>query len=199
MSELDKKVKDALQTRLEDLLADNPAKRIDIANAIGISSGSLSGYINANKEAGICNLVRIADYFNVSTDYLLGRTEVSSTDDNIKISCKTTGLNEKAISVIRSTDFNLQDEDCFLSRLDMLNMLFADKELLGLFASWVDNLIETHDFSLHCADSELTIEQIYAESPIGLIYEYSAVKATGYICNRLRELSVNKKEINNAE
>ena len=46
-----------------------------IAKDTGISQGLMNEYKNGIKRPTIDNLVKIADYLNVSTDYLLGRTE----------------------------------------------------------------------------------------------------------------------------
>ena len=198
MSELDKKVKDAFQTSLEDLMAVNPMNQSDIAKAIGISSGSLSGYYNAKKEAGICNLVRIADYFNVSTDYLLGRTDVSSTDENIKISCNTTGLDENAVDLLRDF-FKEKLNNCSLTLLDMVNILLTNNSLIGLFTLWLKSLIEIYDFQKQI--KAVPIEELYMDSANdkSMASEYVAVKSTGYICDRLRQLSADDWEKNNGK
>ncbi len=43
-------------------------------------------------------LCALADLYGVSTDYLLGRTNIASTNDDIQVACKVTGLTEEAIS-----------------------------------------------------------------------------------------------------
>lgn len=45
----------------------------------------------------IKTLHNLAEFYGVSTDYLLGLTEYKSTDENSVNICKTTGLNEKAV------------------------------------------------------------------------------------------------------
>ena len=40
-----------------------------------MSQNTISRYENGEREPGLEELVRIADYFNVSIDYLLERTE----------------------------------------------------------------------------------------------------------------------------
>ena len=44
------------------------------AAELGISQALLSHYENGAREPGLAFLVRVADYYEVSTDYLLGRT-----------------------------------------------------------------------------------------------------------------------------
>ena len=45
-----------------------------LAEAIGVSQQSINKYENHNIEPDIATLSRIADYFHVSIDYLVGRT-----------------------------------------------------------------------------------------------------------------------------
>lgn len=47
----------------------------DVANYLGIKERSYQNYEYGNSEAPYDTLVRLADYFNVSTDYLLGRSD----------------------------------------------------------------------------------------------------------------------------
>jgi transcriptional regulator with XRE-family HTH domain len=42
----------------------------------GISSGLIGDWVAGRKEPSLKNAVKIADYFNVSLDYLVGRTEI---------------------------------------------------------------------------------------------------------------------------
>ena len=46
-----------------------------LASIIGISQHSINKYENHNIEPDIDTLIRLADYFNVSIDYLVGRTD----------------------------------------------------------------------------------------------------------------------------
>lgn len=61
--------------RLGDLLKKNGKTYDTVAKEAGIKSkATISKYENDEAEAGINNLVKLAQYFNVSTDYLLGLT-----------------------------------------------------------------------------------------------------------------------------
>ncbi|MDR2532568.1 MAG: helix-turn-helix domain-containing protein [Oscillospiraceae bacterium] len=48
------------------------------AEDLGIAQALLSHYEKGKRECGLDFLIRAADYYNVSTDYLLGRSPVSS-------------------------------------------------------------------------------------------------------------------------
>jgi len=48
----------------------------DLADILGITRQSLSHFELEKRKPDIEMLQKIADYFNVSTDYLLGRTEI---------------------------------------------------------------------------------------------------------------------------
>lgn len=84
--------------RLEDLIKES-GKTLDvIAKEAGIKSkATLTKYQNNEAEAGINYLVKLAKYFNVSTDYILGLTNVKSPDIKLKAVCEYTGLSESAV------------------------------------------------------------------------------------------------------
>ena len=47
-----------------------------LADAVNVSQPSINKYENHNIEPDIAVLVRLADYFNTSVDYIIGHTEV---------------------------------------------------------------------------------------------------------------------------
>ena len=47
-----------------------------LADKIGVSQQSINKYENHNIEPDISTLIRIADYFNTSFDYLIGHTDI---------------------------------------------------------------------------------------------------------------------------
>jgi len=70
------------------------------AAEIGISPQALSDYRNGNREPGLYAATRLTDYFGVSLDYLVGKHECK-TPDNEQIH-KVTGLTEGAIIALRN-------------------------------------------------------------------------------------------------
>ncbi|MCI8728607.1 MAG: helix-turn-helix transcriptional regulator [Clostridia bacterium] len=59
--------------RLKELLGNESVN--SFAKKIGIPQQTLSRYMLCQREIGIENLCKIADYFNENVDYLTGRSE----------------------------------------------------------------------------------------------------------------------------
>lgn len=59
--------------RLKELIGDESVS--SVARKIGIPQQTLSRYLLCQREIGIENLCKIADYFNESLDFLTGRSE----------------------------------------------------------------------------------------------------------------------------
>jgi transcriptional regulator with XRE-family HTH domain len=51
----------------------------DLSNKLGITRASLSHYENNRREPDYNTIVKIANFFKVSTDYLMGRTDEHQT------------------------------------------------------------------------------------------------------------------------
>lgn len=61
--------------RLKELRLKNNITQVKLAMDINVNQNTVSRYENGEREAGYAELIRIADYFNVSIDYLLERTD----------------------------------------------------------------------------------------------------------------------------
>ena len=64
-----------LSERLHSLRKEQMLTQTDAAKAAGISMKSYCRYESGEREPTASVLVRIADFYNVTTDYLLGRSE----------------------------------------------------------------------------------------------------------------------------
>ncbi len=61
--------------RLKQLRKSRNVSQLKLAMDLGLNQNSISRYENVEHEADYETLVRIADYFDVSLDFLFGRTE----------------------------------------------------------------------------------------------------------------------------
>lgn len=61
--------------RLKQLRKKRRISQLKLATDLGMNQNSISRYENGDREADYQTLIAFADYFNVSIDYLLGRTD----------------------------------------------------------------------------------------------------------------------------
>lgn len=61
--------------RLKELRKSKGISQLKLAMDINTSQNTISRYENGEREPGINELIKLADYFNVSVDYLLERTD----------------------------------------------------------------------------------------------------------------------------
>ena len=61
--------------RLKELRQKRRISQLKLAIDLNMNQNSISRYENGAREADYATLIRFADYFNVSIDYLLERTE----------------------------------------------------------------------------------------------------------------------------
>lgn len=72
-----------------------------LADELGLSPAAVSQYKNGRTTPSEINLRKLAEFFDCSTDYLLGRNENPSPDYNIQNACFLTGLTEEAMNNIK--------------------------------------------------------------------------------------------------
>ena len=61
--------------RLEDLRVDHDKSQIEIAAYLNMNRNVYWRYEKGVREIPVCAVIKLADYYHVSTDYLLGRTD----------------------------------------------------------------------------------------------------------------------------
>lgn len=99
-----------LANRLKKLRKEKGLYQKDVAEDIGLTASAIGFYEQGKRKPDNDTLQKLADYYDVSTDYLLGRTNERSSADKIK----------KAIS----DDPELQDAWDQISKRENLQLLF---------------------------------------------------------------------------
>lgn len=61
--------------RLKEIRNNRGITQLKLAMDLNISQNTISRYETGEREADYTTLIRLADYFNVSLDYLLERTD----------------------------------------------------------------------------------------------------------------------------
>ena len=62
--------------RIKDLMKSEKLTQMQLAHAIEVGQSSISDWLNSKSEPSIENLWKLADFFDVSVDYLIGRKEI---------------------------------------------------------------------------------------------------------------------------
>lgn len=92
--------------RIKKLRQEKNIKQKEIAQELSCMREVVSYYENGQRNISVTALIKLAKLFNVSSDYLLGLSDVKSTDTNIKSICDYTGLSETAINNLHNSTQN---------------------------------------------------------------------------------------------
>ena len=93
--------------RLKELRKINGYSQLDMAEKLSISAAAYGYYEQGKNNPSVSTLNELADIFNVSTDYLIGRTifpyDNITESDKVKILAREAdGLSDEEIDIIRS-------------------------------------------------------------------------------------------------
>lgn len=69
---------------LESLLKEKNITQLNLSMKIGITQETISAYINGKAKPSADTLIKLADHFNTTTDYILDRTNINCRVENIK-------------------------------------------------------------------------------------------------------------------
>ena len=73
--------------RIRDLREDQDLRQIDVANATGIDQKTLSNYETGKTNPDSFAIIALANFFNVTTDYLLGESNMNFKDKAAVLKC----------------------------------------------------------------------------------------------------------------
>lgn len=65
--------------RLDALMFENGVTAIELSNSIGINSTTITRYLQEKRTPSVETLIKLADYFNCSCDFLLGLIDEDTT------------------------------------------------------------------------------------------------------------------------
>lgn len=88
---------DVFAKNLRDRMKECSENQSSLAEKIGVQRQTISLYTTGQSKPDTEKLSKISKALNVSSDWLIGLTEVKSADTSVKSICESTGLSEKAI------------------------------------------------------------------------------------------------------
>jgi len=120
--------------RLNGLCKERNISQGDVSRGIGLTRQSISLYAAGKRSPDIITLNKLCDFFSVSADYLLGRTDFGK-PENIKL-VETLGLTDAAIAQlthIKSINFQNMETLCDeRTPIEVLNQMLASTELFTI-------------------------------------------------------------------
>ena len=94
---------------IAQLRAEKKMTQKELAKILNLSSSAISNYENGVHHPDLNTLCRIADLFNVTTDYLLGRTGYRCPPEILKDYIATDYMISSFINMVLSLDQNSQN------------------------------------------------------------------------------------------
>ena len=118
--------------RLSSLRTERGLSQEKLAQELGYSKSAISFYELGKRTADIEFLAAVAKYFNVSYDYLLGKSESKTTNVELKGICDYVGLSDKAIDFFHKIKLKGENDktsaDTADALFDTINALFCSAE-----------------------------------------------------------------------
>lgn len=115
-------------TRLNLLMEEKKITQKALADHLGITRQAVAQYLAGNTRPNIDILVKIAQFFSVSADYLLGISPIRTQDITTQEICAQLGLSEWSIDILQRAAKNKNDNlPCFLD--EIIDYLLDDYEL----------------------------------------------------------------------
>ena len=139
-------------SRLRKLMDENHVPQQKLADYLGLKNRqSVAGYCNGRSAPDLESVVKIASFFCVSTDYLLGATDdpaprPSAVDD--------LGLSPKAVQYLR-TLCELTRVPPYDTRISLLSYLFENRQfdlMLALCVQYVNLMSTVSEYSFSNSD-----------------------------------------------
>lgn len=134
---------DPFPRRLRQLLEEHDLSHQVFGDYLGVARQSVGNYCDGSVSPSTDTLMKVADYFSVSVDYLLGRTEVRAPEPDVQMASSLTGLTEEAITVLQEYCGNNGQEAVRKALNDLL--IHPDFEIVADY--W--------ELAWHCAQESL--------------------------------------------
>jgi len=134
-------VKEQFKKRFAELRAETGLSQLKLGKLLNLSPATIGYYENGDRVPDIVTAARIADYFSVSVDYLLGLSDIKSTEQDMKIACEVTGLSEEAIKNITFYELCEYPGEDFLNICNDIPEKILEKEFFpqGMTCAFIES------------------------------------------------------------
>lgn len=103
MSEVNRNpVAETFASRLSEICGKGETKAL--SDALNCTTQAISQFKSGISVPKLENLAKIAKHYDVSTDWLLGLSDVKSVDENVKIACETAKISQESVLALSRMD-----------------------------------------------------------------------------------------------
>lgn len=154
--------------RIKELRTEMHKSLRDVACELNISYSSLSKYERGDQQPSYETLIKMADYFDVTADYLIGRTSCKNIEN--QPFSDSLGIDEKTIDILKSLAVNPDDDYTDdITELDYLEAIMQHPQFHTLMlqinsyyvyttADWSNHL--PYSISFNGREIPITIEDL---------------------------------------
>ena len=164
---IDNKLSKVIGERINTLLGEQDKKQKELANYLGVTDNTISYFCSGKRTPNTAQIKMISDFFNVSADYILGRSKAWTPDNELKFVCEYTGLNEEAVQSLCDIkadyqDMNKQGTTLFDVPAEFVNVFLSGGTLhvLSLYAAQfliaIMEQIESHKLAIDTLKTDCT-------------------------------------------
>lgn len=132
--------------RLRDLLKEKNITQNQLSKIIGKTRQAVNNYTLGNTAPDSDTLIKLSEYFNVSADYLLGISDVKTTDKDIAYICEYTGLCEETIEKLH------KENNYYSNGIHMLNNLLTDDVMYKMLSNICSLFFEYDNYVDLCSE-----------------------------------------------
>lgn len=137
--------------RINSALASANMKQKELAASIGVTDNTISYFVSGSRVPNTEQIIKIATALNISCDYLLGLTDVATTDKDIQLVCDCIGLSEEAVQTLRNWTLFIDGKSDLIDTDDGLFEYEDTPEIIDNFSAalgFLDDLLTLHDEAL---------------------------------------------------
>ena len=91
-----------MANRLKELIKAKGIKQVDIAKLLGVKPSTVSGWVHESRQMDYQTLVKLAEYFDVSIDYILKRDEAAPETEKAPDTAEAASEAEEKISMVQT-------------------------------------------------------------------------------------------------
>lgn len=97
-------IRDTLRFRIGQLRVEKNISQADLAKFMGVKREAISQWENGSRGIKAGDVARLAQFFGVTSDYLLGLTKAKTVDWDVQSVCTSTGLSDNAVKALISVN-----------------------------------------------------------------------------------------------